>query len=200
MWFLISLIAVALIAGIFWKFKQKLDKRNAESARRFEALLSEVKPIQSPVANGATVATAPVADAPAAAPGAGLGKKPRLLPQKGALLYFVFRAGLPDHEIFANLTLAELIDIEPTVRGFEREQKARRLAQQRLDFVICTRQLEVVAAVIIDAGRTADPMAADGVGFTETCLQAAGIRLLRIDAAAPPRHQQVRDLVYGARQ
>ncbi len=25
----------------------------------------------------------------------------------------------------------------------------------------------------------------------------AGIRLVRIDAAAPPRHHQVRDLVYG---
>ena len=99
-------------------------------------------------------------------------------------MYFVFRTGLPDHEIFANLTLADLIDIEPAVQGYEREQKARRLAQQRLDLVICTKQLEVVAAVLFESGMNADAAQADNAGFTELCLQATGIRLLRIDAAA----------------
>jgi hypothetical protein len=198
MWFLIGLIAIALIAGIFWSYKKKQDKRTAERARQFEVLLSELKRNPQLAASGAAGATAPAVTAPVPAVSPGLGKKARLLPQSGALLYFVFRTGLPDHEIFANLTLADLVDIEPTVRGYEREQKARRLAQQRLDLVICTKQLEVVAAVLLDTGTSAGAAQAGNAEFIELCLQAGGIRLVRVDAAAPPRHHQVRDLVYGA--
>ena len=198
MWFLISFITVALIAGIFWSHAKKLNKRTAERAREFEALLSEAKRNPHIAGSGAASEKASVAAAPAVTPSPGLSKKPRLLSQNEALLYFVFRAGLPDHEIFANLTLADLIDIEPAASGYERDQKARRLAQQRLDLVICTKQLEAVAAVLLDTATSADAAQAENARFTESCLQAAGIRLLRIESAALPRHHQVRDLVYGA--
>lgn len=122
--------------------------------------------------------------------------KQRLLPQAEALLYYVFRTGLPDHEIFASLTLADVIDVAPALRGYEREQKMRKLAQQRLDLVVCTKQLEIVAAVIVN--KAADAAPADHARLAEECLQIAGIRLVRVDPAAPPRHQQVRELVYGA--
>jgi hypothetical protein len=115
------------------------------------------------------------------------GRKRRLLPPPIALLYFVFRTGLPDHEIFAGVALDEVLDIEAGLR----EPLTRKISQQRrLDLVVCTKQLEVVAAVIVSA-------ADDGEQFAGQCLQAAGVRVVRVDPAAPPRHHQVHALVYG---
>ena len=200
MWYVIvGLIWVALAAGIFWAYKKKRAKLEAGRARQFDALLSELKRNPTPATGAATGAAKPAVPAAAAcAPIPEFSKKQRLLPQAETLLYYVFRAGLPDHEVFAGLTLADLIEIDPTVRGYEREQKARRLAQQRLDLVICTKQLEVTAAILFGQAAASDAARAGDARYTEACLQTAGIRLVRIDPAAPPRHQQVRDLVYGA--
>ena len=111
------------------------------------------------------------------------------------MLYLLFRTGLPDHEVFANLTLGDIVEPAPLLRGFDREQVARRLSQQRLNLVVCTKQFEVVAVILLaespPAALTRDE------GYVKACLNTAGIRLVRIDPAALPRHQQVRALVYG---
>ena len=200
MWYVIALIWLALIVGIFWAYRKKLEKHASERAKQREALFSEFKINPNAAVAlmpGVAVQAAPAQSDPS--PVAGFGKKQRMLPQADALLYYVFRTGLPDHEIFANLTLADVIDIDPTVRGFEREQKARRLAQQRLDLVICTKQLEVIAVVMINRSAPLDTLHAANARFAKDCLQTAGIRLVSVDPATPPRHHQVRELVYGTR-
>jgi Protein of unknown function (DUF2726) len=120
------------------------------------------------------------------------GKKARLMAQADSLLYFVFRTGLPDHEIFANLTLADVVEVTPGMNDYIRAQTVRGLAKLRLDLVVCTRQLEVIAVVLVDRGNEAAH-----TGFAAECLRSAGIRLVQVNPAAPPRHQQVRGLVYG---
>jgi hypothetical protein len=135
--------------------------------------------------------------APAAAvPVPQFSRKPKLLPSPVALLYYVFRTGLPDHEIFAGVALEEVLDIAAPAQAEPREQLLRKVTQQRrLDLVVCNKQLEVVAAVIVAAPVTG---AADGTEqFASQCLQSAGVRVVRVDPAAPPRHHQVRALVYG---
>ena len=127
----------------------------------------------------------------APAPVTAFTRKPRLLPQSTSLLYYVFRTGLPDHEIFAGVALEDVLDV--AAPASEREQLLRKLAGQRLELVVCTKQLEVVAAVF--AGSRA--ATAEREQFTTQCLQAAGIRVVRVDPAAPPRHQHVHALVYG---
>ena len=122
-------------------------------------------------------------------------KKQRLLPQSTALIYYVFRTGLPDHEIFTGLTLADVL--EPGAAASMAEAgRTSKLLTQRLDLVVCTRQLEVVAGVVIDAG--AGHVRGSSADFMAPVLHAAGIRMVRIDPAAAPRHHQVRELVYGA--
>ena len=192
MWYVIVLIWLALVVGIIWAYNKKQRQRGAERAKQLNSLLSELKTNPNPVAATAGGAAVPVA----AAPLPELSRKQCLLPHAEALLYYVFRAGLPDHEIFASLTLADVIDIAPGLQGNEREQKTRQLAQQRLDLVVCTKQLEIVAAVM--AGKEPAATQAGQARFAEECLQAAGIRLVRIDPSAPPRHHEVRALVYGA--
>jgi hypothetical protein len=197
MWFFSSVVFLALIAGVFWAYKKKRERQKAEHARRLDALLSEVK-----LSSGISVAPKPAVALEnagfAAAPGSKVVRKPRLLPQTDALLYYVFRMGLPDHEIFANMTLADLVDVSPSMSGHEREQSLRRLAQQRMTLVICNKQLEVTAAVMTHNGALPEAVQAVNTRFTEECLTTAGIRLVRVPAGKPLRHQQVRELVYGA--
>lgn len=202
MWYVIGLIWLALIAWVIRSYGKKQQQRGAERNRQFEALLAELKNSRASREAGLAPAPAPqaslaVGEREATRPD--YCKKERLLPQAETLLYYVLRTGLPEHEIFANLTLADIIDVEPAVRGYERGQKARTLAQQRLDFVICTKQLEVVAAVVLDKSAMPDRVHTGNPRFAEACLATAGIRVVRIDPAAPPRHHQVRDLIYGAR-
>jgi len=196
MWYVIGLIWLAMIAWVIWSYHQKQQKREAEQARRFNALLADAQLKPAPPAAGSAVNAATVARSSTPLPE--FCKKQRLLPQTQALLYYVFRTGLPEHEIFANLTLADLIELEPAARGYEHEQKVLRLARERVDFVICTKQLEVVAAILLDRAAVPDAVQAGNARFAEECLNGAGIRLVRINPAAPPRHHEVRKLIYGA--
>src|SRR6266849_6767066 len=190
MWYVIGLIWLVVIAWVIWSYHQKQQKREAEQASRFNALLADaqLKPASPAAPSGVNAAT--VARSSTRLPE--FCKKQRLLPQTQALLYYVFRTGLPEHEIFANLTLADLIELEPAARGYEREQKALRLVRERVDFVICTKQLEVVAAILLDRAGVPDAVHAGNARFAEECLHSAGIRLVRINPAAPPRHHEVR--------
>src|SRR6185295_11525104 len=99
MWYLIGLVWIALIAGMVVLYNRRQRRRNAAQAEKIAALLADLK------AGAATaMKTVPAAAAPAAptAPAAlaQFTKKRRLLPQSTALVYYIFRTGLPDHEIF----------------------------------------------------------------------------------------------------
>jgi hypothetical protein len=195
MWFLIALVWLALVAGIFWAYGKKRRRASSERAKELGALIAEAKlgaratPDPQPQPAAAAVATT----VPPVAAANSVMRKPRLLVQSDALLYLLLRTGLPDHEVFANLTLADVVEPAAALRGYEREQIARKLALHRLSMVVCTKQLEIVAVVMSLANATAP----DGDAYVEACLNGAGIRLVRVDATALPRHQQVRALVYG---
>lgn len=186
MWYVIGLIWIVVMVGIISTYTRKQRRRASERAQHMEKMLAELKANPRAPADAAAAPTAAV-------PVPQFSRKPRLLPQPVALLYYVFRAGLPDHEIFAGVALDEVLDIAVPGPAGPREQLLRKLAQQRrLDLVICTRQLEVVAAVVLSG-----PAADDGGQFVTQCLQSAGVRVVRVDPVAPPRHHQVHALVYG---
>ena len=183
MWYLISLVLVASVAGIVWRYKNIIAKRDAEREQKFGQMLAELKRGSTPPAANAAVAVSATASIQ-------FSKKPRLLPPNSALIYYVLRAGLPDHEIFANQLLGDLVVV--STPGYEAEQKMKRLAVARADFVVCNTQTEIVAVVLI-----ADSAAAAETSLIEECLQATGIRLVRIDPKLVPKHTQVRALIYG---
>jgi hypothetical protein len=193
MWYLIALIWLALVAGIIWAHRRKRRRISSERAKEMSALLAEAKlaarsaPEPQPVAGTAA--------APQVAAANTVVGKSRLLASSDALLYLLLRTGLPDHEVFANLTLADVVEPVPALRGYERELLLRKLALHRLTMVVCNKQLEIVAAVLF--GANAPAAGNDDIGYVEGCLNAAGVRVVRIDPAALPRHQQVRALVYG---
>ena len=189
MWYVIGLAWIAVMVAIIAKYTSKQRQRANERAQHMEQMLAELK------ANPRAGVDADTAKA-AAVRVPQFSRKPKLLPPPLALLYYVFRTGLPDHEIFAGVALDEVLDIAASAQAGPREQLLRKVSQQRrLDLVVCTRQLEVVAAVIVAApvAGTAD----GGEQFASQCLQSAGVRVVRVDPAAPPRHHQVHALVYG---
>ncbi len=202
MWYVIGLIWIALIVGIFWSYRAKKAKRDAESARKFEAMYGDLK-LNLGASAAATVAAARPPSAEVSAAPARIGapayrRKPRLLEQPQAMLYLVFRTGLPDHEIFANVPLGDTVAIDDSLHGEAREQRARKLDRLRLDLVVCNKQLEVIAVVTVSRDGAPDPEHTEDTRLVEQCLSAAGVRLVRVDRKALPRHHHVRNLVYGA--
>lgn len=190
MWYLIGLIWIALIAGLIALYNRRQRKRNAAQAEKMAALLADLKSGVAPAVEKGTAAAAQAAPAALAE----FRKKQRLLPQSTALVYYIFRTGLPDHEIFTGLTLADVLEPAAAASATERGRTSK-LLTQRLDLVVCTKQLDVVAGVVIGAG--SDQARSGAADVIAPCLQAAGIRLVRVDPAAAPRHHQVRGLVYG---
>ena len=108
------------------------------------------------------------------------------------LLYLVLRTALPDHQIFPNVRLADALQIAgqpPT------PQARAQLAQARVDFVVCNKELAVVALVDISDGNRADDVLKRQI---EPQINAAGGRYLRVAPTAIPRPAEARSLVCGA--
>lgn len=190
MWYVVGLLFwVVVVAGVMVVYGRRRRQRDAERADRMAALLADVKSATG-VAKVSAAGAAPAARAAAAE----FRKKQRLLPPSSALLYYVFRTGLPDHEIFAGLTLADVLDAPAAANAYGPARSARLLAE-RLDLIVCTKQLDIVAGVLI--GARMDAARENAWGQVAQCLHAAGIRALRVDPAAAPRHQDIRRLIYG---
>jgi hypothetical protein len=132
--------------------------------------------------------------APAAAPGQVASVKPKgpFLHGPNKLLYLVLKAALPDHQIFVNVRLVDAVQIT----GQPPTPHARaQLAQARVDFVICNKQLAVVALLDITDGNRADDVLKRQI---QPQIQGAGGRYLRVAPTAIPRPAEARTLVYGA--
>lgn len=195
-WFVsvMVLVAAAVVGIAIWDMRRKAAAREAASMRRLEEMFLGRAAAGSGPATAA--APAPVAAVPPAANAAvgatAISARERFLGQRETLLYYLLRTGLTDHEIFANVALASVIEAPPGAS--EREQHLRRLAPYLLDYVVCDKSMRVVAVIDIDS---ASAGAAAAQQVKAELLKQAGIRLVRINPAAAPRREQLRGLVLG---
>lgn len=200
-WYLFLLFAAGIIFYGVWSSRKQIAAREAASKARFERLLKA--PAQA-AANSDPAPAAASSTASALSPSLAASATPKapevpapaaehFLGKAETLLYYLLKSGLPEYEVFAKATLASVIGASGS--GHEREQQLRRLAQYRLDFVVCDKSMRVIAAIDIDSA-----VAAAGAGdqqFKAECLKRAGIRMLRVDPAALPKREQIRALVGG---
>jgi hypothetical protein len=207
-WFLIF-VAVAISGAILvWDYRRKVAARESASKKRFEEMfMARQAPVPGAAPHAVQPAATPVTMAPLApaANSSAMTKGPapvaavsiqRFLGQPETLVYRLLRASIPDHEVFANVTLASVVGANGG--GFDREQQLRRLSQCRLDFVVCDKGMRIVTVVEIEsAGRA--PAAGDQQ-FKVDSLKAAGIRLVRVSTAKLPRRDELRALVCGGGQ
>ncbi len=199
-WYLFLLFAAGIIFFGVWSSRKQIAAREAASKARFERMLrapaQPAAPAEpAPTAAAASPSAPPVSlavPAPAKAPTA-VPARERFLGRAETLLYYLLKTGLPGYEVFANVSLAAVISASGS--GHEREQQLRRLAQYRLDFVVCDKSMRIIAVVEVDSA-----VAALGAGeqqFKADCLKRAGIRLVRVNPAALPKREQIRALVGG---
>jgi len=98
------------------------------------------------------------------------------------LAFFVCKAGLKDHHVFAHVQLAALAADSASDAA---------LARGSVDLVVCNPAMSVVAAidVIGPEGHTSDATKAD-------YLRSLGIRYLRLSAKTLPKPEEIRALLY----
>jgi hypothetical protein len=136
-----------------------------------------------PSAASAQPAAVPATTAGAAA-SAAVKARAAFLSGPAKLAFLVLKAGLPDHHVFANTRVSDLMD-GPTVPA---------LANLPVDLVVCSKDLAIVAAVDLNTGQQAETLLERE---KEQRLRAAGIRYLRFAPGAFPKPAEVRKLVYG---
>ena len=100
---------------------------------------------------------------------------------------------LPDHYVFPQVAMSALLE---TASSDKRKAHGDRLriAQQRVDYVVCTRSCEVVAVVELDDrthSRAKDQL-------RDARLEQAGIRTVRFQARQKPTADAIKSLILGA--
>ncbi len=149
-------------------------------------LLAGAPRLKTPVAAAAVMPSAQ----PAAAQAVGYARKERLLDHSQTLLFHRLKTGLPDLEVFTNVSLSAVVDLSTSVRGGELESLRLQLAVHCIDFLVCERNTRIVAAVEFET-------ASGSAKFKTQCLETAGIRHIRINPKAIPEQQEMRALIFG---
>ena len=116
----------------------------------------------------------------------------RVLSPAEQLLYGILVEALPEHMVLAQLPLAKVIAVK---RQPYAETWANRIAHRTLDFVVCRPDSTVVAAIQLEDPGRRDPLPRQADRFIDNALAAAGIALLRWNAAALPSEAEIRRLV-----
>jgi hypothetical protein len=99
---------------------------------------------------------------------------------------------LPDHYIFPQVAMSALLDAASSDKK-EAHSDRMSIAQQRVDYVVCTRRCEVVAVVELDDkthSRAKDEL-------RDARLEQAGIRTVRFQARNKPKVEAIRSMILG---
>lgn len=196
-WYLFFFVVIGVAAVFVWDFRRKTARRDAASKERFDQMFRAKAAPAAELAQGETTPFVPASGLPASPVAAAIAPsfhaRERFLAQPATLIYLLLKAGLPEHEIFANVPLTSVFDAPG--KGYEREQQLRRLQQYHADFVVCDKNMRIMAALELEQAGGVTP--GGEARFREECFRAAGIRLVRINPAAPPRRDEIRALVRG---
>jgi hypothetical protein len=148
-------------------------------------------PTSAPGTQGTSV-TPGTSGTPATAPAVQTPVKVRevFLAGPAKILFLVLRAGLPDHHIFAHTRLADVLQLsgQPTT-----PQARAHFAQARIDFVVCNKNLSIVALIDLVDGARSDAALKRAL---EPQFATGGVRYMRVASNAIPKPVDVRQMVY----
>jgi hypothetical protein len=102
-------------------------------------------------------------------------------------------AALPDHYVFPQVAMSALLETASSDKKTAHGDRLR-VAQQRVDYVVCTKRCEVVAVVELDDkthSRAKD-------GLRDSRLEQAGVRTVRFQARNKPQVDAIRTMVLGS--
>lgn len=107
----------------------------------------------------------------------------RPLTEPEQVLYHRLCKALPDYIVLAQVGLSRFLAVR---RGHDARAWYNRINRMSVDFLVCTRDAEVVAAIELDDASHQRPDRVSADEKKDTALRAAGVRLLRYNVGAMP--------------
>jgi len=121
----------------------------------------------------------------------------RVLDKPSALAYYAIKAAVPEHEVFVGLSLASLLDVADTARGYERDLRLKKLAPLVVDFAVVNKAMQLVAVIDLeDVTISAEQREAQRA--KAEYLRALAVRQLTFSRARMPKYQDIRQLLQSA--
>ncbi|MDQ2961749.1 MAG: DUF2726 domain-containing protein [Pseudomonadota bacterium] len=124
--------------------------------------------------------------------------RPRFLSKAENVVYLLLNAAFPRHEIFARVRLADVLQVKIGPQGMERLRAFRKIANQHVGFVVCDRDMTIVA--IVDAKepeQVQNPRDQKLEIIKQRCLQAAQVKYICVYPPTLPRYRELRTQVLG---
>lgn len=124
--------------------------------------------------------------------------RPRFLTKAESVVYLLLKAAFPRHEIFAKIRLADVLQVKIGPQGMERLRAFRKIANQHVGFVVCDKDMTIVA--IVDAKepeQVTNPRDQKLEIIKQRCLQAAQVKYIAIYPPQLPRYRELREQVLG---
>ena len=124
--------------------------------------------------------------------------RPRFLSKAEGVVYLLLKAAFPRHEIFARVRLADVLQVKIGPQGMERLRAFRKIANQHVGFVICGRDMAIVA--IVDAKEPdtmINPRDQKLEIIKQRCLQAAQVKYICVYPPQLPRYKELREQILG---
>ena len=124
--------------------------------------------------------------------------RPRFLTKAEGVVYLLLRAAFPRHEIFARIRLSDVLQVKIGPQGMERLRAFRKIANQHVGFVICDRDMTIVA--IVDSQepeQVVHPRDQKLEMIKQRCLQAAQVKYICVYPPQMPRYRELREQVLG---
>ena len=124
--------------------------------------------------------------------------RPRFLSKAESVVFLLLRAAFPRHEIFAKIRLSDVLQVKIGPQGMERLRAFRKIANQHVGFVICDKDMTIVA--IVDAKepeQVTNPRDQKLEIIKQRCLQAAQVKYIAIYPPQLPRYRELREQILG---
>ena len=189
---LLLLIPIVAVAYIVWDYRRKTAQRDAANAARLQDVIGAATQLP-PAARGESSGGGIETRRDPASIVSYIGRE-RLLTPPQTLLYYLLRAGLPDHVVFPLVTLASVLDTAPAVAEHARREMRRRLADQVIDFVITDKRMRPLTVLkLIEP----DDLARNELSSTKRWIVEAGLRYVEVDSRQLPRKEAIREVVLG---
>jgi Protein of unknown function (DUF2726) len=124
--------------------------------------------------------------------------RPRFLTKAESVVFLLLKAAFPRHEIFARIRLADVLQVKIGPQGMERLRAFRKIANQHVGFVVCDRDMTIVA--IVDSrepDQLINPRDQKLEIIKQRCLQAAQVKYICVYPPQLPRYRELREQILG---
>ncbi|MEO8537275.1 MAG: DUF2726 domain-containing protein [Betaproteobacteria bacterium] len=124
--------------------------------------------------------------------------RPRFLSKSDNVVFLLLKAAFPRHEVFARVRLADVLQVKIGPQGMERLRAFRKIANQHVGFVVCDRDMTIVAIVDAkEADQVIDPRDQKLETIKQRCLNAAQVKYICVYPPQLPRYRDLREQVLG---